>query len=983
MSSADDYATVQGLDEDNDHSIQLSATDTEDDASDVDDSSQSTAGIPYTVPRTPGTASGTVAPPIAPLMGDCRQVSAKKFEIWVGGKPKADWSGLHSSATYEYPGQHRPIYAHHASKAKAARLEAPDPNPKFKKGSDIGQFAKDFLKLLEQRGLDTVTYLPDPLDPSKMLSVITDYPRFDQDLVVSQSKLIVNKWDKMDRHNDEEVTELLLKVLHPDLAADLKKKTDGKKCVVVWMKMIQKTQDVSINDVNTLRAEIKKLRLVNYSGQNVELLTTAFTTIAKKLDAKKQYDNLDTLTYLNQALSAGDPTDKNLAIYRTELTALKAKLEKALAKFPYQKDGIEYLRNLNLTYSDVADAVDQAYLTRLGQNEWTPALNPSDARGPPRGFGANVAATGNGSDNLIGSVTLPCGTTLSDVSPSVLKAMLVQVPPGEKNIKCFNCGKTGHYKRNCPQLPSGTRSSPGNRQNTGKTPRHSEKPTSWRRLPPKDGEPSTKEHNGRTFNWCDKCKRWTTTHDTSTHKKKTPEDAAAHHAAFPLLADPGAWFCSVIPDSSNHQPAPSTKLLSTFTTCPKPSYSVSPILISLLALGFSIISLLLSVSQIRHMLPSFATFGTTLFNSVKWFWSTLINFCSQNVLLSLAIFGWLVLFGILVGLAINLSRYQGVHSDKRTKTNKGDTLPPQLGHLPRHQRRYFQHRQRVHARRAKGRPQYYNSERRPRNARPYVHSRPPTVEEQRARRFVHAVTDRAANLQAKVRHYRTPQPPPRQSSHREGECSYRDVTSKRFNLRPRRRPFRTTEDPNAVSDYFRRHKPRGKARNKYSPRFYRPAGDHRFTAPQKHAIKQVLGNIQFEHACVAQSQPGQASHPYTASAFYRLGINSEGTQQQRCFMSNSKETHFDVIWDTGASLSISPCKDDFVGPIEKVTFSNKISGIGSGVRIAGRGYVRWCFIDAHGSLRALKLPAYYVPNSKDNLLVGLSSSRSVRFPISR
>ena len=307
MSSADEYATVQGLDEDEDRSIQLSATDTEADASDADDSSQSTAGIPYTVPRTPGTASGTVAPPMAPRMGDCCQVSAKKFEIWVGGKPQADWSGLDSSANYEYPGQHRPIYAHHASKAKTARLEAPEPNPKFKKGSDIGQFAKDFLKLLEQRGLDTVTYLPDPLDPTKMLSVITDYPRFDQEIVASQSKLIVNKWDQMDRHNDEEVTELLFKVLHPDLAADLKKKTDGKKCVVVWMKMIQKTQDVSINDVKTLRAEIKKLRLVNYPGQNVELLTTAFTTVAEKLDAKKQYDNLDTLTYLNEALSAGDP----------------------------------------------------------------------------------------------------------------------------------------------------------------------------------------------------------------------------------------------------------------------------------------------------------------------------------------------------------------------------------------------------------------------------------------------------------------------------------------------------------------------------------------------------------------------------------------------------------------------------------------------------------------------------------------------------
>ena len=38
----------------------------------------------------------------------------------------------------------------------------------------------------------------------------------------------------------------------------------------------------------------------------------------------------------------------------------------------------------------------------------------------------------------------------------------------------------------------------------------------WKLQPPANGEGESKEVNGRTFMWCQKCSNWTTTHNTAT-----------------------------------------------------------------------------------------------------------------------------------------------------------------------------------------------------------------------------------------------------------------------------------------------------------------------------------------------------------------------------------------------------------------------------------------------------------------------------------
>jgi hypothetical protein len=77
---------------------------------------------------------------------------------------------------------------------------------------------------------------------------------------------------------------------------------------------------------------------------------------------------------------------------------------------------------------------------------------------------------------------------------------------------------------------------------------------------------------------------------------------------------------------------------------------------------------------------------------------------------------------------------------------------------------------------------------------------------------------------------------------------------------------------------------------------------------------------------------------------------------------------FNVIWDSGASISISNDKRDFVGKIKKPGMITQLKGIAKGLRIEGQGHVIWVMHDANGYLRKVKVPAFYVPKCRVKLM---------------
>jgi hypothetical protein len=62
----------------------------------------------------------------------------------------------------------------------------------------------------------------------------------------------------------------------------------------------------------------------------------------------------------------------------------------------------------------------------------------------------------------------------------------------------------------------------------------------------------------------------------------------------------------------------------------------------------------------------------------------------------------------------------------------------------------------------------------------------------------------------------------------------------------------------------------------------------------------------------------------------------------------SKEESYKIIWDSGASMCTSYDKNDFTGPINKVSTISWLKCIIKGLKSQGQGCVLWAFHDTQG-----------------------------------
>jgi hypothetical protein len=83
---------------------------------------------------------------------------------------------------------------------------------------------------------------------------------------------------------------------------------------------------------------------------------------------------------------------------------------------------------------------------------------------------------------------------------------------------------------------------------------------------------------------------------------------------------------------------------------------------------------------------------------------------------------------------------------------------------------------------------------------------------------------------------------------------------------------------------------------------------------------------------------------------------------------NYNASDFSIIWDTGASQTVTFSKEDFTTGIDYFTNPQSASGIASGLEILGKGMVRWDISLNDGSTYPIAIEALYCPKANRRLL---------------
>jgi hypothetical protein len=164
-------------------------------------------------PPTPPTLM-TVAPPqdlpgiVKPIMGDIVNLPGGTQIAWVGGKPNTSWTGL-DPMTIPIPTP--TMYRNVGSKdVKSFAYRTRGLEQKLTVKDDLRAMSRKIFNHLKQHGMDTISYIPDPANPSVMESVVEKPNLFTKDYVITKISNYTVLFDDYDCLNDRTAVDFLL-----------------------------------------------------------------------------------------------------------------------------------------------------------------------------------------------------------------------------------------------------------------------------------------------------------------------------------------------------------------------------------------------------------------------------------------------------------------------------------------------------------------------------------------------------------------------------------------------------------------------------------------------------------------------------------------------------------------------------------------------------------------------------------------------------
>ena len=324
--------------------------------------------------------------PSNPLMGTTEETYAGSnvFYYAFGGSPKADWSGLFKKSERLLADtcfrSLDPVTGQKSGHYRTKGLEET-----FKRGMKLSEFQKSIWDHLVKYGLDTMGYLPDPRDNTKVYSVVTHHARFTGDIgkslkVCADLKVLFDGWDKK---HDFESREFLLASLSREVKEGFQTFHDKSDSFsATWLKLVHYLVTTTAKTFDKMKEQIRTKRPQQYAGQDIEKMGRDFILLAKELDNAGHYDHGLTLNIVDAFLCASKDDKGTFHHALNSLRVEVSKLEQETVFLSKEDQDVKFAQN-KLTYKDVCLKAVKEYKDLDHYNLWEPSKLPKDRHAPP------------------------------------------------------------------------------------------------------------------------------------------------------------------------------------------------------------------------------------------------------------------------------------------------------------------------------------------------------------------------------------------------------------------------------------------------------------------------------------------------------------------------------------------------------------------------------------------------------------------------
>ena len=200
--------------------------------------------------------------PKVPTFGGVQEVGTDSKAAWTGGKPKADYSGLEEpDPTVIAPAQFRVNSI--TSQAKSQHYRTKGLDEKFKRDGNLQTFEKKVWKHFTKNGLDTITYIPDPTDGTKVVSVIESHSLFDKKTGTNHAQSVMDTYyDAYDMANVEDAKDFLISSVDDDLEQQIVENCEpDDSFVTYWLQLIHIIKSSSVERYDKIKECIKTCNL--------------------------------------------------------------------------------------------------------------------------------------------------------------------------------------------------------------------------------------------------------------------------------------------------------------------------------------------------------------------------------------------------------------------------------------------------------------------------------------------------------------------------------------------------------------------------------------------------------------------------------------------------------------------------------------------------------------------------------------------------